>query len=235
MTYTHLTVGQSKIPAKPPRAQPPCTEPIVYGANILNDPGVELWQSWHGRTEIPHHTTAWHIDLKYDDSTPAVSPYGFANHDSSTSLYGYWRVDTTDMRTGSACLEYVPGSNAAGNPLYLASFNTCGALTRDRYPVARVEPGDYTAFSCWVKASATTNSPYIRAIIEWNDSDGTAIDSAFMTAPYHLLSTSYTQMPLLSGFVPAGAVYVIVRFHIEATSSTLPGSYFVDDLVLEVS
>jgi len=42
MTYSHLTVGTSKIPARPPRGQPPCTEPVVYGSNVLKDPGFEL-------------------------------------------------------------------------------------------------------------------------------------------------------------------------------------------------
>ena len=42
MTYTHLRVGTSKLPSKPPRSNPPCTEPYVKGANILRDPGFEL-------------------------------------------------------------------------------------------------------------------------------------------------------------------------------------------------
>ena len=154
MTYTHLTIGQSKIPAKPPRAQPPCTEPIKYGSNVLRDPGFELHVSNTGGGPGGDEVSSvrysddgtgsplegddgflhWSDGSTVDASLPGwFAPVAVATGDDTYYIYPLgWRADTTAPRTGTYHLRSGPAvdgqSVRANDVIHLAVLGVVACL-----------------------------------------------------------------------------------------------------------
>ena len=233
MTYTHLTVGTSKLPSKPPRSTPPCVEPYVKGSNILSDPGVELYQSLMGRTEIGVFDGSVNTLTYPSDSTVVPAPYLFASKDRSTTLYGEWDVSTASPRTGTYSLRLTPGSSFPSSGFWLVVDKTCEAKpSGDRFYVARVEPGDFVSVSYWIKATDLTHTPYTIPKISFNAADGSNL--AGISPANVPLGTSYAQVSH-SAFAPASSVYTTCYIQVDGVGNAPHGIMYVDDFVLAVS
>ena len=263
MTYTHLTIGTSKIPAKPPRSNPPCTEPIVYGANILRDPGFELHLANTGGGPQGDELPSWYYSddgttpLKGNDgvlhwSNGAVADSSLSGWFQSLSTAGFagqtyeykahWFVSDADPHSGTYHLKSGPGILGMSPDLRIKSVlmlgvRACygtGGDNYGRFYSARVEPGDYVGISTWAKQTEIDGgTPLIDLTFYWHDSAGTQIGSSFLGNT--TLTTSYAQYAH-SAFAPPSTSFVLAEIYIAMDTTTPAKEYFVhiDDCVLEV-
>ena len=242
MTYTHLTVGTSKIPAKPPRAQPPCTNPVVYGSNVLNDPGVELQAANVGTGplgyEIPMYgypgPGGWWPFVWSDNTTAPISTKFVAYYYTGTDTYR-WKLSTANPDTGTYHLRIVSDDTLLnyGNDIYLADIKMCGS---DEIASAMVEPGDYVKFSVRSMASPVTDGPRLWFQVMFYDA-AEAYIAKFEPVDWQYLTGTY-QTYSVDGFAPAGAVYCQVFMTMTATDTNFgagPLTYDADNFVLKVS
>ena len=225
MTFTHLTVGTSKLPSKPPRSNPPCTEPYVKGANILRDPGFELHLSNTGKTEIPELSSSWATLTWQDTTTPDPSLIGWANtaYVAGGSVTA-WDISDAGEETGSYSARMV------GNTLapHLAVIGLVGCSDGEFYS-ARCEPGDYTRVACRGIVDSTSGTPNVLIAMEWYAADGSFIDSADLADTP--LTTSYATYET-DGFAPATSYYMRVYYKVSNQSGR---TIYLDNAVLEVS
>lgn len=239
---SRLHVGTPKIPAKPPRGKPPCTEPAVYGTNILKDPGVELqlatFGGGPGGDEIPQGTIGDGLPYQWSDDSPGPTRSNFITENLSTGFANYWSVSTVNPRTGTYHLR-MPMSQFGfgdGQYLYLSQLNLCdatpGAAGRD-WVTARVEPGDFVRLGVWAMVSTTVDTPTMLFGATFNDAAGglLATSYGFDTEP---LTTTYTLFEY-SGFAPPNARYVVLSGFVQKVDQAASADFDLDDFVLQVS
>ena len=245
MTYTHLTVGTSKLPSKPPRAQPPCLEPYIVGTNILRDPGFELLPSNVGLgpngDELPEvgGSLPW---TYFDDSLCPVLNPEWATDYTDYNTPRRWFVSTADPRAGTyhARMEGKTSirdglSTNYGDRLFAMMFVWCDNPSVDWQWGGRVSEGDYIRFGCWAKASTVTGAPYIQPAIYIANHAGDAYVAS--SRPNLALTTSYAWYET-SLFAPVNAYYLETHVSVLAdTYASIPTNITVDvdDAVLEVS
>ena len=246
MTYTHLTVGTSRIPSKPPRSQPPCVEPYITGANILKDPGFELQLSNFGGgegSEIPQFASFSSYTLPYeweDGSSAGLSTFwsqrktgaGFAGTDR------YWQASTTNPRTGTYHARLAMGT---GTPINQGQTLVCSQIMHCAWQTdaidlasAIVVPGDFIRFGAWISVNDITDAP--RMLLEVDCTDDTWTFGGTTASFYEdfTLAVGYNYYEV-SGFVPATTRSAIAYFQ-PWHGQTFDTTYFdVANAVLEVS
>ena len=248
MTYTHLTVGQSRIPSKPPRAQPPCTEPVKYGANILSDPGVELQLANFGGgpdgDEVPQLVNAggsWYTQpYVWSDHTVGPARSYVAQVPQGLGPSEYWRVSTANPRSGTRHLRWnFTAGGSGGESVYFLQLPLCGAIPNDGTTPdamsARVEPGDYVRFGFYGMASSLGDVPTMQFGGSFYDAAYATL-SSFGDGAYEL-TTGYVWYEM-SSFAPAGTKYVSINLYcdkIDPVTFDTATNYDFDDFVLKVS
>lgn len=190
----------------------PCTEPLVYGTNILSDPGFESQLANVGGgplgDEIPGFINT--VEMRWSDAShaPDISRWSHGYSGLSTQR---WKIATIDPHSGTYHAQtQTYGENQAVVNLYAHGFFTCAGVFLD--VGAAVTEGDYYSWSIWVKASALVTSPInvqhsARLRIQFFNSDGdTSADASNSSADVDM-TTSYQKLTL-TGFVPAGMIYM---------------------------
>ena len=206
-SLTHLTIGKERIPSKPPRSNPPCTEPYVTGTNILKDPGFELHIANTGGGPLGDEIPAIALGAQTvwtDNTTNPNTNYGWAA-DSNISGSTRWQVVTTDPDAGTyhARTTNIGGASNNGGELYVFGLYSCSLIMGSSLWngfSARVEPGDYVRFKVRAKCSATTGAPLILLTLYWFEGvagpDSSTVDSGSVA-----LTTSYADY-VFAAFVP---------------------------------
>ena len=242
MSKSRLTVGTSRIPAKPPRAAPPCTNPIVYGANTLSDPGVELQlANFSGGPlgdEIPMLNASNARPRIWSDGTagPVTSPFTSAYIAPGATYDDYrWKVVSTSPRTGTYHIRQSIDDLlwGYGTSLYLSDVNLCDTT---KIASAVVADGDYVRMSFWGKATPIGTGPRVFWSVYFYNSTGGYLDKA-EPADYGYFTGSYQQFSI-DGFAPAGSAYVLCFLALTASSTSYAEgvvAHDLDDFVLEVS
>ncbi len=205
----------------------PCIEPIVYGSNILLDPGFELHLGITGggpqEDEIP--STKWdRADIPEPDT---LSP---AFTDGSLALGTGWRaqinwlpfngdprqaawVDTADPRSGDHHLRFTDAEIASpfgGDPgqIWAYSFQSCPL---HRMFAARIEPFDLVTWTIYAKTTSTTPAPEVANMqLQWFDDEVTIHSPQTPLIPFASpipLTTSYVQYGG-QAFAPPGVRYL---------------------------
>ena len=254
-SVSRLTVGTSKLKTKPPRGNPPCTEPIKYGANILSDPGFELQLAQHGGGTLGDSLQMWQgyppvrnpnywswPGVRADEATwpaaPSPFPFGWCqwgsvNDPGYVHSLSYWQVSTANPRTGTYHLRQTDNQIQTSSPdVSVFGFRGCPGSPTD-YPWSfKAMPGDFYRFGLWA-TSADGGSTRIDFDLSFYDSDGTGVGGNYNQT---YLTTSYAYYEM-SGFVPAAllSVYALVSFT-DADGGNAGGNHIdIDDCVLEVS
>lgn len=237
MTQSRLTIGTPKIPAKPPRGKPPCREPIVYGANILKDPGVELQLANFGGgplgNEIPQFVGVPVTGLRWSDHTAGPSKSYFIQDQLAINETVRWHVSTANPRSGTYHLRLSDTTNDAHPWVQLGQANGCPAGLP--FYTAVVQPGDFVKWSMWAMASSTAILPIFSFYVLFMDAAYSYIGPFFQGADDTPLPSSYTQFSV-EGFVPATAAYAELWIYgVGQDDNTATATHYdFDDFVLEV-
>lgn len=251
MTRSLLRVGTPRLPADPPHGNPPCLEPMVYGANILNDPGVELHLANTGGgpngDEIPAYEwrafgTTPFAELQWSD--------GWANGTKSTGSLAdiktcFWAGSSNDLVTPKRCLVSTANPHSGtyhgravgnqGTVFMLQQKGCAGPNLGDEYGhiyTGRCETGNFLEMEIWAMVASGTPgiTLYFDLFQESGNKDRT-INSFGLT-----LSTSYQKFTF-STFVPAanfpseGPVHHFTAYFFSNTSA----NFDFDDGLIGVS
>lgn len=249
MTYTYLRVGTKPFRSKPPRKGAPCSEPIVYGTNILKDPGFELHDA-----NVPNGPAGYDFpgDGFGPGSTPIGSLYWDATNITDTLYYDTngWAVFSNN--SGGDGLPVLSTANPrSGTYHWRVSYPPATISGAETYPIpvggkyctkisgrwqaysARVEPGDFVRFGVYAMANTTTGTPTIQMSIGFYDSAAASITTVTGTATS--LTTGYVWYES-TAVAPASSYAIAVEANLWAnTSQSATLTFDVDDAVLEVS
>lgn len=204
-SLTHLTIGKERIPSKPPRSVPPCSEPTVYGANIIKDPNFELHLANTGGgpngDELPGYEwgttpTSW-SELQWSDSwaTPPTKSSGGTLADLSTCWISAGLNDlvtpnrvfisTSNPDSGTYHLRTV------GTPLWIffTQQRMCtGPNLGDEfgyYYTGRCKTADFIRFSARMSAASARNvTMYVDFFDETGNKDRTLSALKSVTTSY---------------------------------------------------
>lgn len=234
----------------------PCEEPLVYGANILRDPGVELqlanWGGGPNNDEIPY----------FPDATPWSSFFGvwesyWPSNDSATNLDDmFWAqegpvggitfavptIATTSPHAGTYHVSWVFAGGTTytrGSIVYpvrrfcadtKAGFTGIPAQT-PRFYTARVEPGNFIKWSGYFKSANGDGAPKVSMRMGTRDDLGGSSESFYNDN--QTLTTSYAEYSV-SAFAPSTAKFVQVWCYITKTG-TLTNTIYGDGFAFEVS
>lgn len=241
---SHLTIGTSKIPAKPPRGQPPCTEPYVKGANVLSDSGIELQLANYGGGPGGNELPSWGFaGWVWSDGTTAPRPRGVYKGTGVPAQRRDFTISSDNPQTGTYHLRtrYTPSSPLGLQPVTVTwrEFDLC----IDNQPAtARVEPGDFVSFGF----SAVISENYLPSHnlladlrVEWISAGGSSGYGSVgplwnFTGTWANYRKSTFVPALIGGYVPAFCrMYLVWE---RGTTTDAPDMVIdIDDCVLEVS
>lgn len=193
-----------------------CIEPLIYGSNILRDPGFEYHLSrttggplgdeipedgidvarsfWTDGSEAPS-ICSWMADLNHEETDPAMDVR--------------WMVSDVNPYEGDFHARYLNGS-ASNLTLWPVGLDTCawdGSQGFGRL-AARCEPGDYVKWTFRHMVSSTSGTPrFIHGIDfqDWETNFLQGVNSGFNTVPS---PASYTEFSI-AAFAPVGTVYIM--------------------------
>lgn len=218
---------------------PECTEPFVYGANILREPGFESGGGGPLGNEVPGHLGPPSYEphlLYWSDDSEAPLSLGWYSHDVATNSLA-WRYSTASPLSGSTHLRATGTSGFSIPTCYALGGIYCNAPAIDwesNLWAARVDTDDVITLKVNVKSSSAVGS--IRLEIEPLTVDGIlGSDSEIAT---FALTTSYTQrqvvltVPALDSGTATPIGYVRAGFR--AVSVGTGQTVDVDDCTLEV-
>lgn len=225
MTLTRLIVGTPRfgIPApkptlRPPRTQP-CLEPLVYGAQVLNDPGFETYSDL---PDYPETTSNGHPDFAADP----IPQRRWVQLDSQ-GAGRLWVISTTVPRSGIRHARW-DEDQASAEKVWWIEKAICHPQDETLAYSARVEPGNLVKVGMWAKSDAASGDN-LQLQIDTLDLDGVVASgsgvSRALTASYGLCEHQIT--------VGASGRYVMVGF---ATVSGAGAQIVdVDDAALQVA
>lgn len=225
-----------------------CVEPLIYGANILDDPGIEQMASvgpgpdgedfpgeigsgtppwaleWAGGTAFTGETT-WAVNTNF--GLVSANPGGIAPC--------RFELSTVNPRSGTYHARYTfdPDLNGgAGAELIPVGFEMCdgsgGVWT------ARVEPGDSVSFSIYAAASDVTTNPNIFMYpLIWNAGLDTEVLDGGSASFFSTLTTSYVEYTL-NFVVPADGYYMLLAADVDPNGDLSVFHIDLDDATLSI-
>jgi len=252
---SYLRIGTPRRKVRPPRVTP-CSEPLIYGSNILRDPGIEYHLANTGGgplgDEIPGYYGALDPgctpEIAWTNGTygnPGACAYssslGWAHASVGSQKPWAWRVDTVDPRSGTyhlKCLSYDDVGSGNHN-LYVVGGNPCISLEvfylsgHSLWYSARVASGNYVRFGGYIKQTPLTfGAATWEMCFTFYDGTGSELLDTCSTTYY--LDSTYTWYEFAT-FAPTDAYYLFITCPVHWYSPT-PSSAEVygDDFVLEL-
>lgn len=246
MTFSRLALGEPRLRGNPNGGVVPaggCTEPLVYGSNVLADPSCEnLVTGGPGGNEIPVYDWGTDRGLFYsgNDQPAPFTPYMHSWYDEGADPNfliiqsdAHPRSGTYHLRGGPFLGGYLtpiaqklcaPDPDPPGFQDLYDSFES--------YYSARVEPGNLVRSGVWI---ATPGGSAVGVLIEhwYFDSAQSYIDlhSEGVIGPATGDTYNFYEF---SDIAPAGTAYLVIRLWPENLVTSDPDFYDFDDFELEV-
>lgn len=232
-----------------------CTEPIVYGANILRDPGFESHLSltptgpdsevFGGEIGVgaPGWALSWADGAFVPLSTVDSTGWGVQTNNGVGFYNGYrWGISSANSRSGAFHARFnhltltsqnAPGLSPIGLRMCPPKTGIAGAPGLNGVWSAKVNPGDDVRFRVYVAASNLTDNWWVTVEFKvWDEPVENVISTNFTDG--QILSTSYTAFEH-SETITAGGVYVLASVYLTiAGVSSADVSLDIDDAELEV-
>ncbi len=246
MTFSRLTLGEPRLKSKLRGGSvdlaEPCDEDLVYGTNVLTDPGFENHLSSYEEGPDGEHFpgewdrvgTAFWADGTEITSNSVYNGTGwavFSNNGASPT--NRWLISTSNPRSGtyharfSHDISFGFGEDAS----YIAPMEVT-LCDVDGAAGARIAAGDFAEISYYMMVSNITNVPVTEVEFEFRDSDRTFISSVGQATS--ALNTAYAQYSH-SAVAPSGAYYVQIYIYAYTDNSmTTDVTFDIDDCALEI-
>lgn len=252
MTFTKLTLGEPRLRGKAhggPVAEP-CTEDLVYGTNILRDPGFETQLSHdqipgpdgeHFPEAVGIGTPPWALEWSASTFADPVfadigDSIGWAIDDEDAN--GTWVISDINPRISTNHAR-LPAIGAVSTFLTPIGLRMCDSIPSGRQGgehgvwTCRVEPGDFVQFSLW---GVTSNVIDFREIIMYfrifNETMDTEVEGSSDNLTADLLTTSYAQFSH-DTIVPASGHYLMAIAQVTVHGFDAV-NVDLDDMALEV-
>lgn len=246
MTFSRLTLGDPRLKSKlrggEVSNEPPCSDKVVTGGQVLGDPGFENTLSNTGRLELPE-PLGNPPDLVYpSDGTVAVtwepggstSPYHwFAQQQLGRDSAGndaYWVISDADPDTGTyharVTLEE-QGTSIVSAPHMHCNEDPASGIFELAWPVT---PGLILTLSARMKATWTDNDPIFRVLMPGFDSELEFVEyvGGFGDETPSSSYTTYTR----SAVVPSGIAFV--QAFIQGSRIAFPDTSGMGDLTIDL-
>lgn len=231
----------------------PCVEPLLYGTNVLLDPGFEQYPGVFGLNTGPDGETfpgeyggvssSGASQLFWaDGSSVYLGPVPFwtvfSNDGVGNNPENRWDISNVNPRTGTFHARFATDDDFAGGfttqnaALFPLSFYLC-ARSGKRPVTAIVKQGDLIVMTAHAMVNVVTDNPTIELAYDVSTQDGTVIFPGF-SFPVTPLTTSYAEYKF-GAFMPTGAYYMDVGFYAEASSGpTVKTIFDLDDTSLAI-
>jgi hypothetical protein len=246
MTFTRLSLGEPRLrgKVKGPVVAEPCTEDLVYDANILTDPGFETAPS--NPNGEPGEDFPIAAGSAYWDDGSFASQVGdtvhwgtnngnFPDIGGQTGIEQLPHLDTSDPHSGSDHVIAI-GENGNLQPNGLVPVFQLCSLTdgsgNPRIASARIGPGDFIEASAWMFVAAGGESVFWDIFIEFFNASWTGVGNANASGT---LTNAYVQYSA-DAIAPANAHYALVTYGWTLdTFGSNTTSVYIDDCALEIA
>lgn len=222
-----------------------CQEPIIYGTNILPDPGFETLLALTGGgpngDEIAYRDGQVRGPFFWpsDDSSAYTARGSLADHPwvqrASLNTQAQWKISSANPNTGAfhARAEFDNQTNdtKGQDDLIGATFISCSTTVPQ--PFFRVNEGDLVSsqVSAMVQ-SVSANTEQLLTFLQFLDVEGNFLDfyqqAAFLTTSY----VDYAQ----SAFAPPGTYYAYTLYRPTRANpgTAVVSTYDYDDIIVGV-
>jgi hypothetical protein len=209
-----------------------CTNPLVTGELLTEDPGFENHINLTGSAQIPFAASTNHSSFIYSDNSPAPLTTRWSSSAKGALFYLYTtrtqEIVTTDPHSGTYHIKTTCQLSTGQSAYTFAAvlFRNCSGV--GRYS-AVVESGSVITFSGWGKDGSGAGGSLDISVTFYDESD-VFIDSDSLFGV--TATTSYQQLQL-STVAPANTKFI--RAGMQVSASTTLRTYYIDDCSLVVS